>query len=72
MTPTQTSCTIFKGNPSNLPYICIKFDAPQIGNLIIPDISSVKQATVEVEVLKPLMFFPKLFPNPSGNIFFEV
>ena len=24
------------GNPSNLPYICCLFDAPQIGNLMIP------------------------------------
>ena len=27
---------LFWGNPSNLPYICIKFDPPQISHLMIP------------------------------------
>ena len=30
------------GNPSNLPYICIKFDAPQIGTLTETDSSHLK------------------------------
>ena len=28
----------YMGNPSKLPYICIKFDSPQVGNSMIPSI----------------------------------
>ncbi len=30
----------YMGNPSKLPYICIKFDSPQVGNSMIPSIVS--------------------------------
>ena len=33
--PTQTM-QYYRGNPANLPDICIKFDFPKMGNLIIP------------------------------------
>ena len=31
-------CTIYRGNPSKSPYISIKFDPPQMGNSMTPDL----------------------------------